>query len=166
MTESAVTPRTPIFTLGALANIDRWHKLARPVVTDRGFNVQLGCHLEEVVEMLDSLLFSDTSNIQAPRQLGNHMAVREHLHCLAESLKSGQVTADIFNRKEFADSIGDQIVTVVGAGHCARMDTITIAQRVDASNWSKFVNGVPVFDANGKIAKGPGYFKPDLSGTY
>jgi len=35
---------------------------------------------------------------------------------------------------------------------------------VNRSNWSKFVDGKPLFDENGKIKKGPGYSKPDLSG--
>jgi hypothetical protein len=34
---------------------------------------------------------------------------------------------------------------------------------VNASNWSKFVDGQPIVDANQKIAKGPGYFKANLS---
>lgn len=34
---------------------------------------------------------------------------------------------------------------------------------VNDSNWSKFVNGKAVFNDQGKIAKGSGYFKPDLS---
>ena len=32
--------------------IELWHKRARPVPTDRDFNVQMGCHLEEIAEML------------------------------------------------------------------------------------------------------------------
>lgn len=31
------------------------------------------------------------------------------------------------------------------------------------SNLSKFKDGAPVFDENGKIAKADGYFKPDLA---
>ena len=34
---------------------------------------------------------------------------------------------------------------------------------VNKSNWSKFKDGAPVFDGNGKIAKADGYFKPDLA---
>ena len=33
---------------------------------------------------------------------------------------------------------------------------------VNRSNWSKFVDGAPVFDANGKIAKPATYSKPNL----
>jgi len=33
---------------------------------------------------------------------------------------------------------------------------------VNASNFSKFVDGEPVFNEDRKIMKGPDYFKPDL----
>jgi len=36
-------------------SIEMWHKRARPNPTDKDFNVQLGCHFEEIVEMLDAL---------------------------------------------------------------------------------------------------------------
>lgn len=36
----------------SIESIELWHKRARPEPTDKDFNVQLGCHLEEVVEML------------------------------------------------------------------------------------------------------------------
>ena len=35
---------------------------------------------------------------------------------------------------------------------------------VSRSNWSKFVDGQPQFDENGKIAKPSTYRKPDLTG--
>jgi hypothetical protein len=40
-------------------------------------------------------------------------------------------------------------------------------RRVNGSNWSKFNDdGQPIFDENGKIAKGPRYERPDLTGLY
>lgn len=37
---------------------------------------------------------------------------------------------------------------------------------VDRSNWSKFVDGKPVRDAHGKVAKGQYYSKPNLKGLF
>jgi hypothetical protein len=65
------------------------------------------------------------------------------------------------------ESIADQIVTGIGVAHCAQMDAITACDVVNASNWSKFdADGQPIFNANGKIIKGPGYFPPSLDGLY
>lgn len=85
---------------------------------------------------------------------------------VARMLKSGEMNAHVINRKEFLDSLADQIVTAAGVGHCAGMDVPGAVEVVDHSNWSKFVDGEPVFDNNGKITKGPDYFKPDLEGFY
>ena len=46
------------------------------------------------------------------------------------------------------------------------MSIVEAVGRVNKSNWSKFVNGKPIFDENGKIAKGPDYVKCDLEGLY
>ena len=44
-----------------LDKVVEWHKKARPTPDDAAFNVQLGCHLEEVVEML-VVLSADEKN--------------------------------------------------------------------------------------------------------
>ena len=42
------------------------------------------------------------------------------------------------------------------------MDIVGALDEVNRSNFSKFVNGKPVFDENGKIKKGANYKEPDL----
>ena len=44
-----------------------------------------------------------------------------------------------------------------------KLPILDALHEVNRSNWSKFVDGNPVFDENMKIVKGPNYFKPDLS---
>lgn len=145
-------------------SIEMWHRRARPDPNAKDFNVQLGCHFEEVVEMLESL------HIEHDRKVlpsGSELTLLTLLNELAVSLKSGRTTAIITNRKEFLDSLCDQVVTAVGVGHCAGMKTSDAVTAVNSSNWSKYdVNGKPIFDANGKIAKGPNYHKPNLQGMY
>ena len=142
-------------------SIEMWHKRARPNPTDKDFSVQLGCHFEEIVEMLDAL--SSASFICADDLHAAALA----LDGLAINLKSGTYEVDIHDRKELLDSLADQIVTATGVGHCAGMRTSDACVAVNSSNWSKFdVNGYPLFDANGKVMKGPNYHKPDLEGMY
>lgn len=161
--------------------INLWHSRARPTPDAAQFNVQLGCHLEEIVEMLDTIVFNQTPDTSEPpsfwRRLlrkfnpdvdipGYRMNMRACIHALAQDLKRGYATATITDRKGFLDAIADQVVTGVGAAYCAGMNAPEAVRRVDSSNWSKFVDGQPVFDENGKVTKGP-YYKPvDLTGLY
>ena len=93
------------------------------------------------------------------------MSLRNKLHVLAEDLKSGKVQAVVEDRIEFLDSLADQIVTATGAGYMAGMKVPAALDRVNASNFSKFSDdGMPLFDANGKIEKGPNYKKVNLEG--
>ena len=67
------------------------------------------------------------------------------------------------NYTNFLDSLCDQIVTAVGVGTFFGMDVPGAQIEVNASNWSKFVDGQPIRDPDTqKILKGAGYFKPDL----
>jgi hypothetical protein len=134
--------------------IQLWHERARPEPTDRDFDVQLGCHFEEVAEMLEAV-FIDSERAELLQVI---------LNSLAYELKTGRAKARVGDREGFLDSLADQIVTAQGAGHCARLNVPEALRRVNASNWSKFdVNGYPMRDANGKIAKGPNYQAPDLA---
>lgn len=150
----------------SLEHIQLWHKRARPEPTVENFNVQLGCHFEEFVEMVEALRFSHKSGagVEMP---GKNSALYQLVKDYADGLKSGRITADIADRKELLDAMVDQVVTAVGVCHTANMEVATAVMRINASNWSKFdVNGTPFFDQNGKILKGPNYHAPDLEGLY
>lgn len=138
-----------------------WFKRAIPTPTERNLQVQLGCHFEEVHEMLQALAATDGSSAVLLAQ------ARATIHELAEQLKKGTATLEVADRKELLDACADQIVTATGVGHMTNMDVPEGLTRVNTSNFSKFdANGQPIFDANGKIAKAPGFAKPDFTGLY
>lgn len=147
-------------------SIEMWHRRARPDPNAKDFNVQLGCHFEEFAEMIEQLAWrnvmtNDEFKFAEDRTLFMYVSI------FAKALKDGTIKASIKDRSEFLDSLCDQVVTAVGVGHCAGMKTSDAVTAVNSSNWSKYdVNGKPIFDANGKIAKGPNYHKPVLEGTY
>lgn len=145
-----------------LEKINTWHQRARPEPTLVNFGTQVGCHIEEFVEMLDSLAF------HATEEQGQMMGVAHSvLELVARDLKSGAMTVRIDNRKELLDAMADQIVTAVGVGHCAKVDILEACKRVNDSNWTKYDDqGQPIFKEGGKIAKGPNYVEPDLEGLY
>lgn len=145
--------------MNTLTTINIWHRRARPEPTEANFNVQLGCHFEEFVEMLETLAANPTAE-------RSFIDLKIYVKGFAEGLKRGEVTMGITDRKEFLDSMADQVVTAVGVGHCANMDVPAACERVDNSNWSKFVDGQPQFNEHGKITKGPYYAPPDLEGLY
>ena len=137
--------------------ITLWHKRARPHPTEVDADVQIGCHLEEVVEMLDAMEGAD------PLTRNRIAVARQALAMLADGLKSKSYEVEIIKRKEVLDSLCDQVVTSVGVAHCLGMDIDKGLDIVNTSNWSKFdENGNPIFDANGKIKKGPRYTPPHL----
>ena len=138
--------------------IEMWHQRARPEPTPTNFDVQLGCHFEEIAEMMDSMKCSDQSE---------WLELKRDVMLMANRLKNGAVSTEVLFRKDFLDAIADQIVTAVGTGHCAGMQVTEAVRRVNHSNWSKYdVNGKPIFNAQGKIMKGPNYKEPDLEGLY
>lgn len=144
-------------TIGSIA---RWHQAARPEPTEADLRVQIGVHVEEVAEFLDSLIGLNPDGETALT------GARALMHMLADRIKSGEYEVTIGNRKEALDAICDQIVTAVGVGHCAKFHTVAATIEVDRSNWSKFVDCNPLRDANGKITKGPNYTPPNLEGMY
>ena len=138
--------------------IELWHRRARPEPTATDFNVQLGCHFEEIEEMMRSIVTDDEEVWQE---------VRLQIYVLSKLLKLNELKARVDDHKEFLDSIADQVVTGIGAAYCAGMKGAAACDRVNTSNWSKFdENGQPIRDANGKITKGPNYQPPVLDGLY
>ena len=145
-----------------IESIALWHKRARPNPTDKDFNTQLGCHLEEIVEMIETLRFThkNGTGVEMP---GKNSMLYQQIKDFADGLKAGRITAYVADRKGFVDSVADQIVTGVGVGHCANMQVVKAVDIVNTSNWSKFSpEGQPYFDQNGKILKGPNYVPPAL----
>jgi hypothetical protein len=144
-----------------MKSIELWHKRARPEPDDKAFNVQLGCHLEEIVEMLMSL---------GSKGKGEFLLwkVTYDLNTLASELKKGEISIELRDRQEFLDSLADQVVTAIGAGHCAKMQVVEAIEEVNKSNWSKFdqETGLPIFNEHGKIMKGAAYKAPDLKGMF
>lgn len=133
-----------------------WFKRAVPSPTRKNFHVQLGVHVEEFREMLESL---EVDAVSKPKFIQTIAAIE----ALANELKTGVVQVCSADWVEFYDSIVDQRVTGTGLAYMIGADLPGGVAEVDASNESKFVDGQPVWDANGKIAKGPNYRRPDLS---
>ena len=65
---------------------------------------------------------------------------------------------------EVADALTDILYVTYGAGHAFGIDLDQCFNEVQNSNMSKLGDdGKPIYNENGKVMKGPNYFKPDLA---
>ncbi len=135
-------------------SIFNWFKKAVPEPKPKNISTQLGVHIEEVAEMLDEMYSRDHVTYDLIKEA---CTVMEQL---AERLKITEIEDLVLvpNREKFLDALCDQIVTATGVGHMLGMNLPMALEEVNASNYSKFVNGEPVFNENLKIMKGPDYF--------
>jgi len=142
--------------LNTLLNTLTWFKKAVPEPSKQNIQVQLGVHFEEVVEMLYEIHTNDETT------LVHLLKARQAMSDLAMLLKKNNATISVPNRVAMLDAICDQLVTATGSAYMMGMDPIAGLDEVNRSNWSKFVDGEPVFNSDMKITKGPEYTKPIL----
>ena len=83
--------------------------------------------------------------------------IREELDEFKEALKNKDIL-------EVADALTDILYVTYGAGHAFGIDLDKCFEEVQKSNMSKLdKNNKPIYNESGKVMKGPGYFKPDLT---
>ena len=133
--------------------------LQDPMLARKAFHTQLGVHFEEVAEMVIELKTID--NETAALLNDAHTA----LVALATHLKKSTDAVHIEDEDmhNYVDAICDQLVTAAGCAAHVEADIVGALDEVNRSNWSKFVDGKPIFDENRKVAKGPNYTKPDIT---
>jgi hypothetical protein len=126
-------------------------------------STQIGCHLEECVEFLDTLSF-DTGdrNDWVNRAASNIIA---DLQWLATKIKSGEVAAFVHqrDRKACLDALCDMDFTGNGVAYLLDMQKEPADTKVIDSCFDKLVDGEPVILPGGKIGKREGWVAPDLS---
>ena len=82
--------------------------------------------------------------------------IKEELDELKEAIDKKDI-------KEVADALTDILYVTYGAGHAFGIDLDKCFEEVQNSNMSKLgEDGKPIYNENGKVMKGPNYFKPDL----
>ena len=82
--------------------------------------------------------------------------IREELSELEEAIEKKDI-------KEVADALTDILYVTYGAGHAFGINLDKCFEEVQNSNMSKLgSDGKPIYNENGKVMKGPEYFKPNL----
>ena len=82
---------------------------------------------------------------------------------IKEELDEFKEAIDKKDIKEVADALTDILYVTYGAGHAFGIDLDKCFEEVQNSNMSKLgKDGKPIYNENGKVMKGPNYFKPNL----
>jgi len=82
--------------------------------------------------------------------------IKEELEELKEAIENKDLL-------EVADALTDILYVTYGAGHAFGLNLDKCFEEVQNSNMSKLgENGKPIYNEDGKVMKGPKYFKPDL----
>ena len=83
---------------------------------------------------------------------------------IKEELDELKIAMDNKDLLEVADALTDILYVTYGAGVAFGLDLDACFNEVHNSNMSKMdINGKPIYNENGKVMKGPNYFKPNLS---
>ena len=83
---------------------------------------------------------------------------------IKEELEEFKQALDNNDLLEVADALTDILYVTYGAGHAFGINLDDCFEEVQNSNMSKLGNdGKPIYNNQGKVMKGPKYFKPDLS---
>lgn len=82
--------------------------------------------------------------------------IEEELKELRDAFSSGDLV-------EATDAIGDLLVVVYGTAIEVGVDAEPLVDEIHRSNLSKLGdNGQPIYAPNGKVLKGPNFFRPDI----
>ena len=89
--------------------------------------------------------------------------IKLRLNLIKEEINELEEAINEKNIVEVADALTDILYVTYGAGHAFGIDLDKCFEEVQRSNMSKLdSHGNPIYDKNGKVQKGPNYFKPDL----
>ena len=85
------------------------------------------------------------------------------INLIEEELKEFKEAILKKDLKEVADALTDILYVTYGAGHAFGINLDDCFNEVQKSNMSKLGDdGKPIYNQDGKVMKGPKYFKPNL----
>lgn len=152
---------------------EEWFKIVKNNIFKKDIydkrKIQFRVFIEEVIELLQSVTskkefyssLKDEFAYQTYIYLENAIIALEKLKYFITHNKEDFVIK-IDDREKFIDSLCDVYVTIIGLMVFYDVDVEKAVKEVNKSNFSKFINGKPVFDNTGKIKKSSYYKKPNF----
>jgi len=111
-------------------------------------------------------LFMETfgQEVKSRSEFPSERITKLRYNLIKEELNEFEKAVKDKDLKEVADSLTDILYVTYGAGHAFGINLDECFEEVQKSNMSKLgEDGKPIYNEQGKVMKGPKYFKPDLS---
>ena len=116
-------------------------------------------NFDDVKTFMDAFGQEVKEKAEFPRQ----KIVKLRYDLISEELNELKKAIKNKNLQEVADALTDILYVTYGAGHAFGIDLDRCFSEVQRSNMSKLGNdGKPIYNDQGKVMKGPNYFKPNL----
>ena len=102
--------------------------------------------------------------VKSKPSLGSEKINNLRIKLIIEELEELKEAINQKNLIEVADALTDILYVTYGAGHAFGINLDNCFEEVQKSNMSKLGDDAkPIYNDDGKVMKGPNYFKPDLS---
>jgi predicted HAD superfamily Cof-like phosphohydrolase len=137
----------------------RWLMNCGKEPSPENLSVQIGCHIEEMVEFMSTL---DLQGLMVAHEIKDALQSLSYLGSLAKS-RTKVIGFKDGARTDALDALCDAEVTGNGVAYLAGFDKPLADWAVLAANDAKLVDGKPVILEGGKIGKPEGWKPPDLS---
>lgn len=137
----------------------RWLMNCGKEPSPENLSVQIGCHIEEMVEFMSTL---DLQGLIVAHEIKDALQSLSYLGSLAKS-RTKVIGFKDGARADALDALCDAEVTGNGVAYLAGFDKPLADWAVLAANDAKLVDGKPVILEGGKIGKPEGWKPPDLS---
>ena len=142
----------------SITDIRNWFKAAKPDPTIDDLCVQIGCHLEEVAELLEALGLKGYDTHEQLTIDADHFKNKSKWALMKLTKLNYEQRIAIVDACCDTNVTGTGIMQLLGG-----VDVLGAQREVIRSNNSKMVDGKFTFDDNGKIAKPESYSEPDLT---
>ena len=120
--------------------------------------------LENIFEKVKIFMKTFGQEIKKNSSLSSEKINKLRVSLIEEELDELKQAIKDNNIKEVADALTDILYVTYGAGHAFGIDLDKCFDEVQNSNMSKLgEDGRPIYNENGKVMKGPNYFKPNLA---
>jgi predicted HAD superfamily Cof-like phosphohydrolase len=137
----------------------RWLMNCGKEPSPENLSVQIGCHIEEMVEFMSTL---DLQGLIVAHEIKDALQSLSYLGSLAKS-RTKVIGFKDGARTDALDALCDAEVTGNGVAYLAGFNKPLADWAVLAANDAKLVDGKPVILEGGKIGKPEGWKPPDLS---
>lgn len=137
----------------------RWLMNCGKEPSPENLSVQIGCHIEEMVEFMSTL---DLQGLMVAHEIKDALQSLSYLGSLAKS-RTKVIGFKDGARTDALDALCDAEVTGNGVAYLAGFNKPLADWAVLAANDAKLVDGKPVILEGGKIGKPEGWKPPNLS---